>query len=1111
MNSRPPGNGGSTEHVADPWTKFIHSNIKFSVESSTTSENIFELAEEANEIKSSSSDSQNYHPLSPEHDGLSMNNKISDKEDITSKQNGSKVHGLCLGAEDLENIKNFLLDFTKNCLVPYIEKQMQVLNDHVSNKKGVSRSLFSATKRWFNPNKPGSSSMSNNLVYASDSPELHVRKLGDLCFMFEKYSSAFQAYHLAKRDFHTDQAWLYYAGALEMAALSAFMANEANRKTHDYLEESIVTYLNTCKLPQFATRATLLGTECLKSKLLFGEAALQLIRMTSEESDLRSALLLEQASYCFLKSKMVRKYAFHMVLAGHRFSKAAQRKHSLRSYKQAYQIFEDNGWNLACDHIHYTIGRQANNLNCFDEAVDSFSKLLLGESKQTPQQQVTFLKEYLTILDNKTKHSSDGLLPSLPLPNLDISHLKVLLEPPLPLKTPGRVPAMGINFTDVTDQSTEQKLIKLEEMLLQEAQGSLPILFKPMVTLFNDKKLLMNTPNAIVNEPIQISVQIVNQLQIVLNLRNVYLLWSFKNDEQDISNENVLENNIDRYIKTHVTNLVVLEISSKVDVILMLTPLTVGDLTIIGLCYTLSTGNNPTENISIKGKQSINLKGKTQNEGNNIERPLKIKVVPPAPCLQVTFSEINSDVLCDEMQKVTVNFQNMGSVPLHKIYLASTMPQMVSNCEFYNNEDPAHDFSDIDTTQMREKLARKNHITYVPLPDGVLNSGQATSIAIWLKAPSLKGPYSIHLLIYYENVNSKSIPRYRLVRQSWHLSVSESINVSITPTESGNSASVEELSIGVKTTNLNKTHNSVLTEISLTNIGLLSRNWMFLGNIVTPQNIILHSQEAAHMLLRTRRRIKDKSEYSSIALKHEKTSIDNQLAYLAFAKKTEQRTINIFDETEFDNFEENKHGIILIQWRAVIKDAKNKRDARGQSYVPIKFVKPKKHPWLFDYAMTELPISLEDSDKRDKQYQIEKLKSQVTYNVIFPALVNHSFDTCQLCSVPVKLLIHSLVDEVLLVTVKILNSSSPVTPVRNPIFLPKASRHFRWLGSATIIRLVNPLSSETVNLTVAVNGPGAFDLGANIEVTCSKLNEPKLSSLQSCQIHSTLIVTNGNS
>lgn len=72
------------------------------------------------------------------------------------------AHGLCLSTDDVEQVKLFLHEYTKRCLLPYIEKQMQQLNDVISNKKGVSRSLFSATKRWFNPNKPGASSIAVN-------------------------------------------------------------------------------------------------------------------------------------------------------------------------------------------------------------------------------------------------------------------------------------------------------------------------------------------------------------------------------------------------------------------------------------------------------------------------------------------------------------------------------------------------------------------------------------------------------------------------------------------------------------------------------------------------------------------------------------------------------------------------------------------------------------------------------------------------------------------------------------------------------------------------------------------------------------------------------------
>lgn len=74
-----------------------------------------------------------------------------------------------------------------------------------------------------------------------------MRRLGDLCFMFCAYSSSFQAYHSAKRDFNADGAWLYYAGALEMAALSAFMIGQDIKKALEYTEEGVITYLHTCR------------------------------------------------------------------------------------------------------------------------------------------------------------------------------------------------------------------------------------------------------------------------------------------------------------------------------------------------------------------------------------------------------------------------------------------------------------------------------------------------------------------------------------------------------------------------------------------------------------------------------------------------------------------------------------------------------------------------------------------------------------------------------------------------------------------------------------------------------------------------------------------------
>lgn len=55
-------------------------------------------------------------------------------------------------------------------------------------------------------------------------------------------------------------------------------------------------------MPYWATRCAVLASECLKAANQYTEAALQLIRLTSEDADLRSAVLLEQAALCFLRS-----------------------------------------------------------------------------------------------------------------------------------------------------------------------------------------------------------------------------------------------------------------------------------------------------------------------------------------------------------------------------------------------------------------------------------------------------------------------------------------------------------------------------------------------------------------------------------------------------------------------------------------------------------------------------------------------------------------------------------------------------------------------------------------------------------------------------------------
>ena len=88
--------------------------------------------------------------------------------------------------------------------------------------------------------------------YHPDSPQLQLRRLGDLAFLLGLYDLAYSSYHSAKKDFEADQAWLHYAGALEMAALSSFLQGSTSGRggagfPSHYFDLALTTYLQTCK------------------------------------------------------------------------------------------------------------------------------------------------------------------------------------------------------------------------------------------------------------------------------------------------------------------------------------------------------------------------------------------------------------------------------------------------------------------------------------------------------------------------------------------------------------------------------------------------------------------------------------------------------------------------------------------------------------------------------------------------------------------------------------------------------------------------------------------------------------------------------------------------
>lgn len=358
----------------------------------------------------------------------------------------------------------------------------------------------------------------------------------------------------------------------------------------------------------------------------------------------------------------------------------------------------------------------------------------------------------------------------LPLPQVSSGALKVLVGPTPPLSIPGKVPALGVSFNTSYDTSATKKWNKLEEMLVGEAQNTQSIIFKPVINLYGSDNLGESTVvAAIVNEPIQTSLELCNPLAVALNLKDIYLCWSFEEPDGTVttngSGDSASNLESSKCLKTHLLKSLVLDACNKQVIVLSITPLVIGQVFLTGVIYTLQIPTETDNETCITGRQPFDLTelkllkcdARKANDG------IRIDVMPYAPCLQVVFSETCKEVIADELQKVTMELRNVGRMPLHNIHLASSSPHLLSFCEFTNNKGEFVEVDGLETPAVRDRDARRNHVTKVPLPNHHLDAGQCHTVTMWLKAPESKGPALVDLIVYYENTNPSSIPRYNLM------------------------------------------------------------------------------------------------------------------------------------------------------------------------------------------------------------------------------------------------------------------------------------------------------------------------------------------------------------
>ncbi|XP_051953858.1 trafficking protein particle complex subunit 8-like isoform X2 [Xyrauchen texanus] len=906
INSRSDATS-SDEQMPDPWSQYLHKtsihNPELDAESVVNNAVENNISAEENGFDAVARDGvSETHPLQldqladagyPGDNGSQAVNSVQmmgpQKQASMTSHTTTTPRGTCLTLNDHDRIRQFIQEFTFRGLLPHIEKNIRQLNDQLVSRKGLSRSLFSATKKLFGGGKVPEKSIAElknaaGLLYPSEAPELQIRKMADLCFLVQHYELAYNFYHSAKKDFLSDQAMLYAAGALEMAAVSAFLQSGAPRPyPAHYMDTAIQTYRDVCKNMLLAERCCLLSAVILKSQAKYSDAATLLIKMTSEDSDLRSALLLEQAAHCFInmRTPMVRKFAFHMILAGHRFSKAGQKRHALRCYCQAFQVYKGKGWSLAEDHINFTIGRQFFTLRKPENAVAAFRHILINDSKQCAIQQATFLREYLYVYKSMTQLSGEGPLPQLPLPCLHSLQTRVFFGHDRRLAEGEKQAATHVSLDQEFDRGLSQLWRELEEQVVAAAnRGTVPVTFQPSQCCLNSQMDNLKNPLAVVEEPIIVEVAFRNPLKIPLALSALSLLWKFTLKDfsgphggtigETITNEKQAATSKEtKAFNDIIDTQVIPEFNMSPEetkvVRLKLLPHKTGELHVLGVVYNLGTGDQGNSEGSldsdltcVRGQQNLEIQGPRLNvskeEKTSVrygqDRRLDPIITPPMPLLEVFFIKFPTGLLCGEIRKAWVEFVNVSAVPLSGLRVASTHP------EFFTFGSATSDLTPVTPTVAEHCSAYKTvvrppsvaavtlvspaafgvtsgdkaAVADIPITGGVLGPGEALQIPLWLRGPDREGVHEINFLFYYESTEKSTKLSHRVLRHTAFICASRSLSVRATACRSNTLHSREReekngsMLVLVDVENIN-TSEAGVREFHIVQVSSSSRHW----------------------------------------------------------------------------------------------------------------------------------------------------------------------------------------------------------------------------------------------------------------------------------------------
>lgn len=692
----------------------------------------------------------------------------------------SKHLGSFLNNDDFSKIKNAMQELSSKHIIPYMEQKIRVLNQQVSATRKGFRNQFK--NLWWRKGKEETSDSPNGPMYTFSSIESQIRILSDYAFMLRDYELALSNYRLISTDYKLDKAWKRYAGVQEMMGLTYFMLDQSRKEAEYCMENAFTTYSKIGSSgQQNATRCGLWWVEMLKARHQYKDAATVYFRICGEEP-LHSAVMLEQASYCYLLSKppMLHKYGFHLVLSGDHYKKCDQINHAIRTYRSAVSVYKGTTWSHIKDHVHFHIGQWYAVLGMHDVAVAHMLEVLAC-SHQSKTTQELFLRDFLQVVQ-KTGKTFEVVKPQLPI--INISSLKVIFEDHRTYAS-----AAAASVRESLWRSLEEDMIP---SLPTARSNWLELQSKLITRKFKESNI------CVAGEPVKVDIEFENPLQIPISISNITLICelSRRSDEMESdSNSSTTELQNDEESKLLTTTgemnsdtssftLSEVDISlgggETILVQLVVTPNIEGILKIVGVRWRLSgsvVGVYNFESNLVKKKIAKGRRKAKSSPSND----LKFIVIKNLPKLEGLICPLPERAYAGDLRHLVLELRNQSDFPVKNLKMKVSHPRFLS---IGNRDDLTKEFPAClqKKTNAEQSVADGN---FSKMPQAVFSFPEDISIQgetpllwpLWFRA-AVPGKIPLSITIYYEMGDVSSDIKYRLLRMHYNLQVLPSLNVS---------------------------------------------------------------------------------------------------------------------------------------------------------------------------------------------------------------------------------------------------------------------------------------------------------------------------------------------